>query len=292
MAMSQAPSASATASALCAEAAAESASEPAPNAPDAIDARLRCDELLLPGGLQANRTACADCDPGSGAGDVSKPISIVVASDRDGFAGALLPHLARERDFDVVVRASVGDSQVLLTRAPPPPVVLLDKALLDRPDGSLRTLIGSKPRNVRVIVLSDAPWAGAVEDVLRYRFHGFLLTGCTPGVCVKAIRAVSRGEHWLPRGLLAKALSELLDARDRGYTKDRAAGTDDDRLTKRETQIVALVRQGSTNKEIARQLGIMEDTVKKHLQSVFGKLGVRRRTLVALRQLVGQSSGQ
>lgn len=59
-------------------------------------------------------------------------------------------------------------------------------------------------------------------------------------------------------------------------------------LTKREEQIVGLLRQGLTNKQIARQLGIMEDTVKKHLQKVFGKLGVRRRTLVVLRRLAGQ----
>ena len=53
-------------------------------------------------------------------------------------------------------------------------------------------------------------------------------------------------------------------------------------LTGRESQVVAHVRQGFTNKEIARQLGIQEDTVKKHLQAVFGKLGVRRRALLAL----------
>ena len=61
-----------------------------------------------------------------------------------------------------------------------------------------------------------------------------------------------------------------------------------DMLTEREEQIVRLLSQGLTNKQMARQLGIMEDTVKKHLQHVFGKLGVRRRTLVVLRRLAGQ----
>ena len=54
------------------------------------------------------------------------------------------------------------------------------------------------------------------------------------------------------------------------------------KLTGRESQVVAHVRQGFTNKEIARRLGIQEDTVKKHLQAVFSKLGVRRRALLAL----------
>jgi DNA-binding NarL/FixJ family response regulator len=62
-----------------------------------------------------------------------------------------------------------------------------------------------------------------------------------------------------------------------------AALANSNHLTGREAQVVAHVRQGFTNKEIARRLGIQEDTVKKHLQAVFGKLGVRRRALVALR---------
>jgi len=57
-----------------------------------------------------------------------------------------------------------------------------------------------------------------------------------------------------------------------------------DNLTGRESQVVAHVRQGCSNKEIARRLGIQEDTVKKHLQAAFGKLGVHRRALVALRR--------
>lgn len=60
-----------------------------------------------------------------------------------------------------------------------------------------------------------------------------------------------------------------------------------DALTPREAQVVAHLREGFTNKEIARRLGIMEDTVKKHLQGVFAKLGVHRRALVVLRPTGG-----
>lgn len=61
------------------------------------------------------------------------------------------------------------------------------------------------------------------------------------------------------------------------------ANAAEDALTMREVQIVAQLRQGATNKEIARHLGIQEDTVKKHLQSVYRKLGVHRRALLLLR---------
>ena len=66
-------------------------------------------------------------------------------------------------------------------------------------------------------------------------------------------------------------------------TPPAATAAATDHLTGRESEVVAHVRQGFTNKEIARRLGIQEDTVKKHLQAVFGKLGVHRRALVALR---------
>ena len=56
-------------------------------------------------------------------------------------------------------------------------------------------------------------------------------------------------------------------------------------LTPRERQAVELLREGLSNKQIARQLGVGEDTVKKHLQNVFAKLGVHRRALVALGRL-------
>ena len=67
-----------------------------------------------------------------------------------------------------------------------------------------------------------------------------------------------------------------------GTPHAHAAANGTGRLTGRESQVVAHVRQGFSNKEIARRLGIQEDTVKKHLQAAFGKLGVRRRALVAL----------
>jgi len=85
--------------------------------------------------------------------------------------------------------------------------------------------------------------------------------------------------------LLARALADVLErAGNREPSSDdaRSSGTAADACTGRERQILELVKRGLTNKEIARRLGIMEDTVKKHLQHVYDKLGVRRRTLLML----------
>jgi DNA-binding NarL/FixJ family response regulator len=143
---------------------------------------------------------------------------------------------------------------------------------------------------MRVLLLWDEICQDLVADVLRNRFNGFLLTTCVPEVCVKAIRAVSEGELWLSRASLVTAIVDLLglsDPADVGGSADGLRAGVAEALTPRELQVVALLRRGCINKEIAQELGIMEDTVKKHLQSVFAKLGVHRRALVALRPLPG-----
>ena len=169
-----------------------------------------------------------------------------------------------------------------------PNVLLLDKALLDGLDPRSLRRIRALRSHVRVLLLWDEICQDLVADVLRNRFNGFLLTTCVPEVCLKAIRAVSEGELWLSRASLVTAIVDLLglsDPGDVGASADGLRAGVAEALTPRELQVVALLRRGCINKEIAQELGIMEDTVKKHLQSIFAKLGVHRRALVALRPL-------
>jgi DNA-binding NarL/FixJ family response regulator len=141
---------------------------------------------------------------------------------------------------------------------------------------------------VRVLLIWHEISRCLLADMLRNRFNGFLLTTCLPETSLKAIRAVSRGEAWMSHEALAIASTDLwepagLSPVDTGISANAILADASGRLTPRESQVVALVRRGCINKEIACELAITEDTVKKHLQSVFAKLGVHRRTLVALR---------
>ncbi|WP_190285600.1 response regulator transcription factor [Montanilutibacter psychrotolerans] len=166
-----------------------------------------------------------------------------------------------------------------------PKVLLLDKALFDRLHPLALRKIRQCCPHVRVLLVAEQACRGAVADVLRNRLHGLLLTTSPPDLCLKAIRAVSNGELWLSRRMMANAITDPTWALARA---DASASFDPIRrhametLTQRELQVVGRLHQGRSNKEIARDLGIMEDTVKKHLRSVFTKLGVRRRALVVL----------
>jgi DNA-binding NarL/FixJ family response regulator len=219
-------------------------------------------------------------------------ITVMIASGRNALHAAWLSMLACESDIEIKGEP-VMDAACLATRVEHqlPKVLLLDKALLDGLDPQSLRRIHAQCQHVRVLLLWDEICQDLVADVLRNRFNGFLLTTCLPEVCLKAIRAVSEGELWLSRASLATAIADLLGLADPG---DIGSSADDGRrvgapeaLTPRELQVVALLRRGCINKEIAQELGIMEDTVKKHLQSVFAKLGVHRRALVALRPLSG-----
>lgn len=222
----------------------------------------------------------------------SNLITVLIASGREGLLKKLSSRLASEQDIRMLIEP-VEDPALLprCVQQRQPKVLLLDTALLDQLGPEFLWMIRTTARRVHVLLLSDEVCSGLVERILRHRFHGYLLTSCPPDAYVKAIRAVSRGDIWLPRGLLANVLSDLLQRPSHGDAKAESKqipARSVDTLTKREEQIVGLLSQGLTNKEIAKQLGIMEDTVKKHLQNVFEKLGVRRRTLVILRQVAGQ----
>jgi DNA-binding NarL/FixJ family response regulator len=207
-------------------------------------------------------------------------------------ARKLVARLAQEADISVAGHCAPDAACVSAHAKQRQPDLLLFYATSLGPDEirSLRRIRRAAPR-MRILLLIDQPRADTVEEILRNRFHGFLLADCPPEVCVRAIRAIARGEIWIPRTLLANALSEVLDLISRGALPgegDLGEGDLDtpsvpNPCTSREQQVLELVRQGLTNKQIAWRLGITDDTVKKHLQHVYDKLGVRRRTLAVLR---------
>ena len=218
-------------------------------------------------------------------------IKVMVASAGDVLGAPSQAMLACAADIEITHRPEL-DATGLATSVEHhlPGVLLLDKTMLERLDPQSLLRIRAQCPRVRVLLLWDGICRNVVADVLRNGFQGFIPAPCPPDVCLKAIRAVSHGELWLSRASMAMAIADLLQFPVHVDSAAPAPALHVDArevLTPREMQVVALLRQGRINKEIARELGIMEDTVKKHLQSVFAKLGVHRRALVALRSLPG-----
>ena len=211
-------------------------------------------------------------------------VEVTVASSRPAVVAAWSARLASEPGLRLA-GAAVSDLQALdaCLGACTSQVLLLDVASLEWLSTEAWLRLRARYPDLRVLLVCDSAGPRLVELVLSHRFQGYLVTHDPTDLCVKAIVGVRRGELWLPRAGLAEALYLRC-----GYRGELPAVEGLDRLaqrgslTQREQQIVVCLHKGATNTEIARELGIKKDTVKKHLRSLFGKLGVHRRAEVAL----------
>jgi len=178
--------------------------------------------------------------------------------------------LAGEPDLDVVGTAASGDEAITLVRELRPDVVLMDLQMPGT-DGVRATREIVTEELADVLVLTSYSDAERIVGALDAGALGYLLKDAEPEEVLRGIRAVARGESPID----PKAARELLGAR---RTTSTAAAD----LTPREREVLALVRQGLANKQIARRLEISERTVKAHLTSTFQRIGVVDRTQAAL----------
>jgi len=184
--------------------------------------------------------------------------------------------------FDAVVTITQMEPLCVTLQREKPPILLFDFELAGS-DGctAVRQLV-SVSRATRIIVLS-----GPISDAIEIALFKMGVRGCCrvdtdPQLLKRVVLAIQLGELWIRRSLMPRLLDELgVRAHGEDLSKRAAAG----RLlylTEREREIAALVGNGGTNKQIARQLDISERTVKAHLTGIFRKLGVADRLKLAL----------
>jgi DNA-binding NarL/FixJ family response regulator len=174
--------------------------------------------------------------------------------------------LANEPDLALVAEAETGTEAVELARRLRPDVVMID---LQMPtiDGitATRTIRAELP-DTQVVMTGANEHAPAIESI-RAGACAYLPVDARIEVVLRSIRGARGGQVALP----AHAAAELVRVIDRPEA-----------LSARESTVLRLVALGMANKQIARELGISESTVKSHLNSIFGKLGLLSRTQVAL----------
>lgn len=115
-----------------------------------------------------------------------------------------------------------------------------------------------------------------IDRALAVGAKGFLWDTCSPHTYIKAIRAVHAGDIWLSRKVLVSLLESLLPVT--GHKPAPSPSNPLQRLTRRESEIAVQVTEGLSNKEIAKRLGISDKTVKVHLDHIYHKLQINRRT--------------
>ena len=207
-------------------------------------------------------------------------IKILLVDDQPLFREGLSTLLSVHPDLEVVGEAANGAEAIRLARSLLPLVVLMD---LQMPvlDGvaATRRLHEEQP-NCRVIVLTTFDDDELVFDGLRAGAVGYLLKDAPSEKLAEAIRVAARGETFLQPSVAAKVVAEFARLSRKTVT---TANPLTEPLSEREIEILRLIAQGASNREIAGTLFLAEGTVKNHVTSILGKLEARDRTQAALK---------
>lgn len=168
-----------------------------------------------------------------------------------------------------------------------PDVLLLSWNLQDTDILFLLRQLRKRHETRTVLLIAGEASAEDLTGAVSLGAAGALNEDVDPDTLVRCIRAVVDGEYWFQRDLTRSLLDSISESESGAELP--ATELRDPRLTPRETDVIRALARGQTNREIASALGMSEHTVKQHLKSVFGKLGVSSRVELVLRMT--QSAG-
>jgi DNA-binding NarL/FixJ family response regulator len=205
---------------------------------------------------------------------MSDPIRILIADDHPLFREGVAQSLASEPDFTVVGQAGTGEEAFSLVANLLPDVLLLDVTMPG--DGGIATAgkVAAAWPVVRIMMLTVSEDQDTLMAALKAGARGYVLKGVTARDLANAVRVVAGGDIYISPALAGGILFELT-----------ANKQDDDpltTLTDRERDILSLVAEGLTNREIGDRLHLAEKTIKHYMTNVLQKLHVRSRVEAAL----------
>ena len=200
-------------------------------------------------------------------------IKLLIADDHP-LARSGIKALLADTGIKVVADVSSGPAAVKYALEHDVDVVLMDVCM---PEGDGITALGriklDKP-DLPILMFSAFDNPAYVARAVALGASGFLLKGCTRDELVKAITSAAEGESVFTRDALRRVTASMATPR---LTADIEVA-----LTKREGEVLQQLAKGLTNKDIAKTLNIGYETVKEHIQHIFGKIGVTDRTQAAL----------
>jgi DNA-binding NarL/FixJ family response regulator len=212
-------------------------------------------------------------------------IRVLVVDDHGVVRAGLDQLLSATPGVEVVGRATDGLDAVDQAGALQPDVVLMDLSMpvLDGVEATRRIVAAGGPS--RVVILTSFSDQDRVLAAIDAGARGYVLKDAEPDELVRAIRAAAVGDVPLDpkaaRALVSARTAVAGDGDPDGWGAPTPSGPGGG-LTPREHEVLDLVRSGLANKQIARELGISEKTVKAHLTRIFQELGVNDRTQAAL----------
>jgi DNA-binding NarL/FixJ family response regulator len=200
------------------------------------------------------------------------PIRILLAEDHKIVREGTRQLLEQTADFRVIGEAGDGEEAVELAGALRPDVVVLDVRMPKMSGIECTKAIKAQQPNIRILILSAHDDDRYVFPLLEAGANGYLLKTSSAAELAQAIRTVHAGETALAPRIASKMVG-WLSRRQLYRSAEMQEG-----LTEREVEILQVVAQGKSNKEVGELLHISPHTVQVHLRNIYGKLGVNSRT--------------
>jgi len=208
-----------------------------------------------------------------------KKIRILLIEDsrllRDGIAAML----KTQADMQVVAIDGGSENVLLIIGKQKPDILLLDLGLRTQNSLQFVKLIKLDFPETKIIVMDLIPLQADVFQYVQAGVSGFILKDANVTEFYKTIRSVYQGSKVLPPHLTGSLFSQIIEHAVNGFKPALLA--ESVRMTKRELQVVELIADGSTNKEIAQRLHLSPFTVKSHVHNILEKLALHTRVQIA-----------
>jgi DNA-binding NarL/FixJ family response regulator len=197
-------------------------------------------------------------------------VRLLIADDHSVVRQGLRMFLALDPEFEIVGEASTGEEAIQMARELHPQVVLMDLLMPGMGGVAATGAIRSEMPDVEVIALTSVLEDAAVTGAIRAGAIGYLLKNTEADELRRAVKSAAAGQVHLSPEAAARLVREV-----------QIPGSPEV-LTERETAVLRLLAKGQANKQVARELGIGEQTVKTHVSNILGKLQLQSRTQAAL----------
>jgi len=198
---------------------------------------------------------------------------VLLVDDQALFRGALAGLLDAQPDFTVVGQAASGREGVAAASALRPDLVLLDVEMPGMDGVTAARLLLERSPGIKVVMLTVSDDDAALLAAVRLGVHGYLLKDLEPAELLRLLRSTRRSETPVSPALVGRLVAALRDA--------PAPRPPEPTLSHRELEIMRMVAEGLTNREIGQRLFITEGTVKNHVHNTLRKLHLENRSQAA-----------
>ncbi|MBI3504403.1 MAG: response regulator transcription factor [Proteobacteria bacterium] len=202
-------------------------------------------------------------------------ITVAIIDDNRLVREALAAMLTTQGHVRVVASAAADTALFAETK---PNVLLLDVGLRDQDSLAVATTLKAEFPDAKLILMDVLPVNEEIAEFVNAGVSGFVLKDATFEEFVATIRSVAAGEKVLPPRMTESLFSQIAKV---AVGRDREQVLEDVRMTRREHEVIVLIGEGLSNKEIAQRLNIATHTVKSHVRNVMEKLALHTRLQIA-----------